>query len=153
MGLFKKKKTMIQALVKGQLIPIENVEDPVFSSGAMGKGFAIKPKENLLYSPVDGRIASIFPTKHAIVIETKDGIQLLIHIGLDTGELNGEGFTLTISEGDYVSRGDQIANIDFDFIIKQGKGNTVVVVFLENTTINPIIEIKEVEAKEDIFEI
>lgn len=152
MGLFKKKKSVILSPTTGQLICIEDVQDPVFSSGAMGGGFAIEPNDNQIYAPIDGIISSIFPTKHAIIIEGKQGLKLLIHIGLDTGELNGEGFELKVVEGDSIAKGDLIANVDFDFIEQQGKGKTIVVIMLESD-MKLDFSNQEVSAKQQIFEV
>lgn len=152
MGLFKKKKSVILSPTTGQLICIEDVQDPVFSSGAMGGGFVIEPNDNQIYAPIDGIISSIFPTKHAIIIEGKQGLKLLIHIGLDTGELNGEGFELKVVEGDSIAKGDLIANVDFDFIEQQGKGKTIVVIMLESD-MKLDFSNQEVSAKQQIFEV
>ncbi|MEG0365528.1 MAG: PTS glucose transporter subunit IIA [Coprobacillus sp.] len=152
MSLFKRKKNVILSPTTGQLLCIEDVEDPVFSSGAMGGGFAIEPSDNQIFAPIDGTISSIFPTKHAITIEGKQGLKLLIHIGLDTGELNGQGFDLKVVEGDRISKGDIIGNVDFDFIKNQGKGKTIVVIILESET-KLTVNNQEVKAKQQIFEI
>jgi len=102
--------------IEGDIIPITQVEDQVFSSKMMGDGFAIIPAKGLVVSPVDGEIMSVFPTKHAIGIKSKLGHELLIHIGLDTVNLKGEGFTVLVKEGDQVTKGQEILRFDLEKI-------------------------------------
>ena len=87
----------------------------------LGEGFAVDPDQGAVYSPIDGEIRALFPTLHAIAMETDEGLELLIHIGIDTVELNGEGFTSNIKLGDRVKRGDLLIQFDIDLIKERGK--------------------------------
>lgn len=107
--------------VKGQIIKLEDVPDEVFAQKMLGEGFAIDPAEGAVYAPVDGEVKVLFPTLHAVAIETSEGLELLIHIGIDTVELNGEGFTSNIKLGDKVKKGDLLVNFDIETIKKGGK--------------------------------
>ncbi|MCL1631055.1 N-acetylglucosamine-specific PTS transporter subunit IIBC [Sporolactobacillus sp. CPB3-1] len=102
--------------VKGDLVPITDVPDKAFSGKMMGDGFAVDPEDGLVVSPVDGKVSSIFPTKHAIGLTGSDGLEVLIHIGLDTVKLNGEGFTNYVREGDPVIKGQKLIHFDLSSI-------------------------------------
>ncbi|MGG1688382.1 N-acetylglucosamine-specific PTS transporter subunit IIBC [Pseudalkalibacillus sp. NRS-1564] len=102
--------------VKGKIIPLQEVPDQVFSAGMMGDGFAILPEDGHFVSPVDGEIISIFPTKHAIGIKSNSGVEILIHVGIDTVNLKGEGFTTLVNEGDTVKRGDKLMTVDISSV-------------------------------------
>ena len=110
MLFFKKKKKddaiEIKAYFEGTVLPLEKVNDPMFSDKLMGDGVAIEPDAGNLYAPVDGKVASIFDTKHAIGFVLDNGAEVLMHIGMDTVELNGEGFDLDVSVGDEVHAGE-----------------------------------------------
>ncbi|PHS35985.1 MAG: PTS glucose transporter subunit IIA [Alkaliphilus sp.] len=127
--LFKKNKSrVIFAPMSGEIINIKNVPDKVFSKKMIGDGIAIKPNNGIVVSPCDGKIVTLFPTNHAIGIETEEGLQILIHLGIDTVELKGEGFKSYVHKGDYVKAGDKILEVDLDYCEKKGK-----------STISPII--------------
>lgn len=121
-------KTWVHPL-EGEIVSLADVPDPVFSSGAMGKGYAIKPSNGRLVSPVDGKVISIFPTKHAIGLESASGEEILIHIGVDTVKLKGEGFTTLIEEGATVKAGDALMNIDFDAIKDKVPSTATIIIF------------------------
>lgn len=128
-NLFNRDKSIsILAPMTGDIIEITQVEDEVFSEKMVGDGVAIEPREGIVVSPVQGRIVQIFPTKHALGIETEDGLEILIHIGLDTVELKGEGFKSYVKVGDEVKVGDKLLEVDLDFIRKSGR-----------STVSPII--------------
>ncbi|VYU52781.1 PTS beta-glucoside transporter subunit EIIBCA [Clostridium tertium] len=116
----EKLSTIIYSPIKGEVIKLEDVKDTVFSSGMMGVGIAINPKEGKLYSPVNGSIASIFETKHAIGIVADNGTEILIHIGIDTVELNGKYFKSNIKQGDTVKVGDLLLEFESEEIKKSG---------------------------------
>lgn len=97
----------------GDLIPLAEVPDEAFSSGIMGPGFGIHPTDGTVYAPFDGRVVMIFPTKHAIGLKSDTGVEILIHVGLDTVKLNGEGFEMIVSEGQLIQRGDPLLKVDF----------------------------------------
>ena len=102
--------------LQGQLVPIETVPDPVFSQKMMGDGFAIQPANGTVVSPVDGEVISVFPTKHAVSLKNENGKEILIHVGLETVSLNGEGFTSFVKDGQKVKKGQKLLEADFDFI-------------------------------------
>lgn len=106
--------------IKGQVIPLENVKDSAFASGILGKGAAILPEEGVVISPVDGIVTALFPTLHAIGIQSDGGEEILIHIGLDTVQLEGKGFTAHIKGGDRVKAGQVIMEFDMEFIQNAG---------------------------------
>ncbi|WP_394237203.1 PTS glucose transporter subunit IIA [Niallia oryzisoli] len=122
-SLFKKKMEpeQVQAPLTGKVVSLEEVPDPVFSQKMMGDGVAIIPSDKQVYSPVDGEIVSVFPTKHAISLRTKAGAELLIHMGLETVELKGEGFQILVQDGSKVSKGEPIAEFDFEKVSSLGK--------------------------------
>lgn len=146
----KKKKPELSAPATGQLINLTKVNDPVFAQGMMGPGLAIIPNDEAIYSPYNGSITSIFPTKHAIGMKNKEGKDILIHIGLNTVDLNGEGFDVFVEVGDNILAGDQLAKIDRAFIKSQGKDDTIVVVFPEYEKVITVSE-REVQAKTAIL--
>ncbi|MDT2738841.1 PTS glucose transporter subunit IIA [Enterococcus canintestini] len=126
---FFKKKTMIYAPVDGLVKSIDQVNDEMFSTRALGDGFAVEPKNTSIYSPVEGTILSVFPTKHAISIKSKTGIEILVHIGIDTVELNGDGFKIFVEEGAKVSQNTKIAEVNFEYLKTQEKDTDVMVIF------------------------
>lgn len=113
LNFLKKNEKSIVAPATGIFEKLEELSDPVFSKGMMGRGFAIEAKNETIVSPIDGFVSSIFPTKHALGIKTKSGIELLVHVGIDTVELNGEGFDIKVQEGQKVKAGNTLMNIDF----------------------------------------
>lgn len=119
----KVKKENIEILnpISGNIIDLENVSDEVFSGRILGDGFAIEPIDDKVYSPVDGEIRVIFPTLHAIVIETFEGLEVLIHIGIDTVKLNGEGFKSYVEIGKTVKKGELLVSFNKESILKSGK--------------------------------
>ena len=114
------KDVVLAAPLVGEAIELTKVEDEVFSSGAMGEGIAIVPAEGKVYAPCDGVISTFFPTGHAIGITAENGAEVLIHVGMDTVELNGEGFTPKAEEGDRVKKGQLL--LEFDMAVIQAKG-------------------------------
>ena len=99
-NLFKKNNTEILSPAEGEIITLEQVQDPVFSSKLLGDGFAIKLKDGRIFSPINGKVVSIFPTKHALGLLDENGLEVLIHIGIDTVSLNGKGFAIFVTEGE-----------------------------------------------------
>ncbi|OHR72698.1 permease [Bacillus sp. HMSC76G11] len=114
---------------EGEVKPLEEVPDAVFSSKLMGDGFAIEPINNTLVSPIDGEVVSVFPTKHAIGLKSNDGLELLIHVGLETVSLKGEGFTSLAKEGQEVKKGTPLLKIDLDYIKKHAVSTITPVIF------------------------
>ena len=114
--------------LEGDLIPLNEVDDPVFGSGAMGRGVAVKNPKGKVYAPFDGEITVFFDTKHAIGLKSEDGIEILIHVGMDTVKLNGEHFDAKANQGDKVKKGQLLLEFDPDGIIKAGYPTTTPVV-------------------------
>lgn len=114
--LFNKRKLQIYAPVTGEIISLDQVPDPVFSQKMMGEGVAIMPKGGSIHSPVDGTVILLSGTKHAIAIRSNDGTQILIHIGLETVSLKGQGFTVFVNEGERVSIGQLLIEVNWDYI-------------------------------------
>lgn len=115
-------------VVSGEIVPMAEINDQAFSTGALGKGLGIIPSNNEIYSPIDGEIMVVFPTKHAIGLKDENGVELLIHIGIDTVELDGQCFELLIEQGQQVKKGQKIAEVDFDKIKEAGYDPTTIVV-------------------------
>ena len=111
-NLFKPKATNFVAPFDGRIMPIEEVPDPVFSEKAMGDGFAIEMQTGEVYSPVNGEVIALFPTGHAIGIKSEDRNQYLIHLGLNTVNFKGEGFTTLVEVGQKVKQGELISKVD-----------------------------------------
>ncbi|MEG0403891.1 MAG: PTS glucose transporter subunit IIA, partial [Anaerorhabdus sp.] len=107
---------------------LENVNDQAFSKGLLGKGVAILPQENVVRSPIDGKLSVVFPTGHAYGITGKDGIEILIHIGIDTVGLKGEGFEILVKQGQDIKQGDPLVKCDFNFIEEKGYQTDVLVI-------------------------
>jgi len=120
-GLFKPKKQIIFSPIDGDVVDLESVPDEVFSAKLAGDGLAILPRSNTFVAPVAGVLTKIFSTNHAFSIQTKSGLEVLVHIGLDTVELNGEGFKRLAEEGDTVTAGKPIICADIEFIKSKGK--------------------------------
>ena len=130
------------APVNGTCISISEVPDPVFSQKMMGDGFAIKPTDTHVYSPVEGKVTNIFNTKHAIGITSTLGIEVLVHMGLDTVELAGEPFDVKVSEGDNVTMNTLIATMDLDAVVSAGK-KTDIIVALTNVDKAPLMTLNK----------
>ncbi|WP_414052972.1 beta-glucoside-specific PTS transporter subunit IIABC [Macrococcus animalis] len=125
---------IIAAPLNGQMVPLTGVSDPVFASHAMGKGIAIIPDDNTVYSPADGEVMSLFPTGHAIGIKTINGAEVLIHIGVDTVKLEGKHFTKLVAQGDKVVKGQPLIQFDREAIIAEGY-DVVTPVIMTNTNV------------------
>lgn len=121
--MFKKKDTSIElgAHMKGKCVSIREVPDPTFGEEILGKGIAVIPVDGHVYAPADGTISTVFPTGHAVGITTPDGAELLIHIGLDTVELNGEPFEIKVESDQKVKKGDLLIVADLEKIKAAGK--------------------------------
>ena len=115
--------------MQGRLMPLTEVEDQVFSQGLMGDGFAVELKDGQVLAPFSGEVVMTFPTKHAYGLRREDGLEVLIHIGMDTVQLNGEGFESYVQQGDQVVQGQVLAKVDIDHVLSQGKSVVSPVVF------------------------
>ncbi|MDR0885247.1 MAG: beta-glucoside-specific PTS transporter subunit IIABC [Clostridiales Family XIII bacterium] len=114
------KKEVVNSPIKGAVIPLSKIKDAAFSQGTLGNGLAIEPSEGKVFAPFDGTVTTLFPTRHAIGIVSDNGMELLIHIGLDTVQLNGEHFTAHIVQGDKVKKGQLLVTFDIDAIKNAG---------------------------------
>ncbi|WP_308698640.1 PTS glucose transporter subunit IIA [uncultured Thomasclavelia sp.] len=103
----------------GNLIPLSKVEDQVFSQGLMGDGFAVELKNGEIIAPFSGEVIMTFPTKHAYGLKRDDGLEVLIHIGMDTVQLNGKGFESFVNQGDFIKQGQTIAKVDLEYVLSQ----------------------------------
>lgn len=124
----KLKKFEVYAPVCGTYVELDKVNDDTFSSGIMGPGFGVLPSDCNVYSPVDGEVTMLFPTKHAIGIKTKKGLEILIHIGIETVNLNGEGFVSYVVPGQRVKKGDKLIDFDISFIRQNNLDPTIIIV-------------------------
>lgn len=115
--------------VKGEVVDIDQVDDPVFSQKMMGDGFGVRPANGDIYAPGHGKVVSVFPTQHAVGLELDNGVEVLVHIGIDTVELDGGPFDTVVKEGDTVTPETKISTVDLDALEKAGKLDTVIVVF------------------------
>ena len=126
--LFKKKKTEILSPCYGEAIKLSDVKDEVFSSGVLGDGFAVIPSENSFFSPVSGEIINAYETAHAYSILSDDGIEVLVHIGIDTVELDGKYFTPRVNMGSRVREGELLCTAEIDKIKESGYDTTTMVI-------------------------
>ena len=133
---------VIKSPMNGTVIPLSEVPDAVFSSEMLGKGFGVEPSEGKAYAPVDGEVTTVFDTKHALGLMSKNGVELLIHIGMDTVKLNGRGFDVKVKAGDQVKAGDLLAEFDMDLIKSEGYPVTTAVVITNTDDCEAIGEVK-----------
>lgn len=136
---FKGVTDEVHSVADGQVINIEDVKDPVFSQKMMGDGFAVEPENGKIVSPVAGKVTSIFPTKHALGLVTDNGLEVLVHIGLDTVSLEGKPFDVKVTEGQTVAAGDLLVEANLDAIREAGRETSTVVVF---TNVDAIKSVK-----------
>lgn len=118
----------IQTPIVGDVVALENVNDPVFSSGAMGQGIAVKPSQGVVYAPADAEVSIAFATGHAYGLKTANGAEILIHVGIDTVTMNGEGFEQKVAQGDKVKAGDVLGTFDSNKIAAAGLDDTTMVI-------------------------
>ena len=135
---FKGVTEEVYSVADGQVIELEQVKDPVFSQKMMGDGFAVEPSNGHILSPVAGTVSSVFPTKHALGITTKSGLEVLVHIGLDTVSLEGKPFEVKVSEGQTVAAGDLLVEADLNAIREAGRETTTIVVFTNSDAIKSV---------------
>ena len=145
----------LKSPLSGKVLPLSNVPDKVFSSGAMGKGLAIDPEKGELIAPADGEITTIFPTGHAVGLTTKDGIEILMHIGMDTVELEGQGFETFVKQGDQVKAGDLLVRFDIEAIKAAGYSVITPIVITNTEHFADVLELNQEEliASEDFLAI
>lgn len=125
----EKKEEDFVSPVTGKVISIENVKDPTFAGKLLGDGFAVVPSNGIIKAPADGKVESVYDTGHAVGITTKKGTEFMIHVGIDTVELAGEGFEILVSNGQEVKRGDSLIQVDLEVLKRKQKDPTVMVIF------------------------
>ena len=135
---FKGLTEEVYSVADGQVVALEQVKDPVFAQKMMGDGFAVEPANGNIVSPVSGTVSSIFPTKHALGLVTEAGLEVLVHIGLDTVSLEGKPFTVHVAEGQKVAAGDLLVTADLDAIRAAGRETSTVVVFTNGDAIKSV---------------
>ena len=135
---FKGLTEEVYSVADGQVVALEQVKDPVFAQKMMGDGFAVEPANGNIVSPVSGTVSSIFPTKHALGLVTEAGLEVLVHIGLDTVSLEGKPFTVHVAEGQKVAAGDLLVTADLDAIRAAGRETSTVVVFTNAEAIKSV---------------
>ncbi len=129
--IFQKKEKKLLAVADGNAISLTEVPDEAFASGLLGVGFAVDPSSDIVCSPVNGTLQSISKTRHAYTIQSEDGLDILVHVGIDTVELNGEGFVCHAHEGDSLKAGDRLATVDFALLKRKGYA-TLIPVLISN---------------------
>lgn len=139
--------------VKGEVENIEKSVDGTFASKMMGEGLAIKPAEGKLYAPMDSKVESIFPTGHAVTLSSKEGVNILIHIGVDTVGLEGKGFTKHVKDGDEIKAGDLLIEFDPEYIKSQGLSDQTMVVVMDSDDMEIDFDLGDKDAKEKVMEI
>lgn len=122
------KDIVLSTPAAGEIIDLSEVNDPTFASGSLGEGFAIIPTDGKIYSSVNGEVSTVFPTKHAIGVVSEEGAEILIHIGIDTVNLNGKYFQSAVSDGKKVRKGDLLMEVDLQELIKEGYDPTTMVI-------------------------
>lgn len=142
---------VLRSPIKGQIIPLSQVNDPVFSTGIMGSGVAILPREDNIYAPCEGTVSVVYKTKHAIGITTAEGAEILLHIGIDTVRLDGQYFENFIKVGETLTCGQKIATFNQEKIKEAGYDTTVIVVvtntpdfFIEEEPLKREVEIGDI---------
>ena len=144
--LFKKTKgeEKIVAALNGKVVKLEDVPDPVFNQRMMGEGIAIEPVQGEVVSPVNGKVVQIPASKHAIGLESEQGAEILIHVGLETVALEGKGFTPHVRVGDKVSVGQSLLSFDLDFIRENASSTVTPMVITNSNTLNKQMTVAEV---------
>lgn len=154
---FKKKKQVYTILspVKGELIDVTALKDPVFSECMMGKSIAVNPLDNKVVSPIEGSIELVFETGHAIGFKSKEGVELLLHLGIDTVQLAGKYFNVSVKQGDTVKQGDLIAEYDVEKIKKEGYNPVAILIVTNSDQWSQIVyeSPKEVTTQDKVMEI
>ncbi|EOD01118.1 sucrose-specific PTS transporter subunit IIBC [Caldisalinibacter kiritimatiensis] len=151
----KVNSQVIVSPMRGKAISIEEVPDNTFANKFLGDGIAIEPEDGLVVAPVDGTIAHIFETKHAIAIKTETGVELLIHVGIDTVKMNGEGFEAFIKAGDKVKAGDKLLKVDLDLVKEKAKSTITPIVVTNTDNFESIEKLKEgkVDIKDEVIKV
>ena len=152
-GMKESKDVSIHSPLNGHVIKLEDVPDPVFSQKMLGDGIAIEPTSGELYSPVDGKVVQVFPTKHAIGLITDNGLEVLVHIGLETVQMKGEGFETHVKEGDKVKVGQPLISFSIPLIKEKAKSIITPIVITNGDKVERIAldGVEEAVAKDTII--
>lgn len=134
----KKKELDIYSIAKGDVIDLAQVPDEVFSQKMMGDGFAIKPENGDVFSPITGEVVNVFPTKHAIGLKADNGVEILLHLGVDTVELNGKCFESFVQVGDKVTPETKLTHIDLAQLKEEDKNDSLMVIFTNKEAIESL---------------
>ncbi|CAJ1176015.1 PTS sugar transporter subunit IIA [Companilactobacillus nantensis] len=156
MGLFSRKKVdEFVAPAKGDLIHLDKVSDPVFSQKLMGDGFAVTPSSDEIVAPIGGVIGTVFPTKHAMMITSSHGLEVMLHLGIDTVELKGKPFEVFVKEGETVKAGQKLATMDLQEIKDAGKDNSIMAIITNSDAVKEMgtFDEKAVAAGDDVLTI
>jgi PTS system glucose-specific IIA component len=141
-GLFKKdnkdKSISLKSPVVGRCFDISEIPDEVFSTKMLGDGIGFESTDGVLYAPADGEIVQVFPTKHAVILRTKDGIEILLHIGIDTVEMKGEGFETFVEKAQTVKAGDKLVSFDNDLIKAKAKSNLSALILTDSDSMESV---------------
>jgi len=137
-GFLKRKAREVKAPADGEIVALESVNDEVFSQKLAGDGVAIVPVSNVFTAPIDGIITKIFSTNHAYSVKSPKDMEVMVHIGLDTVDLNGEGFERLVNEGDEVKAGDAIIRVDLDYIREHAKDIVTPVIISDESDVKSI---------------
>ncbi len=143
------QKEVLCTVAKGSIIAQEEINDKAFSSCAMGKGLGIRPSSSEIYAPLSGEITCVFPTKHAIGIKSDKGVEVLIHIGINTVQLEGKYFDVKVKQGQHIEQGDMIANVDFTGIRAEGYDDTIIVIITNTSDFLDVIPASKKEILKD----
>ncbi|WP_338214370.1 PTS sugar transporter subunit IIA [Companilactobacillus muriivasis] len=156
MGLFSRKKVdEFVAPAKGELIHLDKVSDPVFSQKLMGDGFAVNPSADEIVAPIGGVIGTVFPTKHALMITSDHGLEVMLHLGIDTVELKGKPFEVFVSEGDTVKTGQKLATMDLQQIKDSGKDTSIMAIITNSDAVKDMgaFDEKAVDTGDEVLKI
>ncbi|MGG3842796.1 PTS sugar transporter subunit IIA [Anoxybacillus kestanbolensis] len=134
--LFRKREEVIVSPLTGNVRSLENVPDPVFAQKMMGDGLAIEPTDGIVVSPIHGEVVQVFPTKHAVGLRSDQGLEILIHVGIDTVHMQGEGFEAYVKVGDRVKAGDLLLSFDLTLVQQKAKSSLTPVVITNGEVVN-----------------
>lgn len=144
MGLFSRKKVdQFVAPASGKLIHLDKVSDPVFSQKLMGDGFAVAPDNDEIVAPIGGVIGTVFPTKHALMITSKNGLEIMLHLGIDTVELKGKPFETFVKENDVVKAGQKLVTMDLKQVKDAGKDTAIMTIITNSDAVKSMDEFTE----------
>lgn len=136
------------AIAKGVVKSLTDVPDPVFSNKLMGDGYATAIEDGNIYAPISGKLSAVFPTGHAYGIKSSSGVEVLIHIGIDTVSLEGKGFDVKVKQGDMVKRGDLLVTVDLDYLKANNKPTITPLIFTSGETIELLLEGENITNKD-----